>query len=89
MSMTRRAALALSLAILATNTPAVAQTPAPTQGTTPPAGATQGTKTPHAPGPAIAGNWSGQPWGGSATSKITLWLPMALSQRSNPTEPME
>jgi hypothetical protein len=161
----RNAGIALSLAVLAGTIPAIAQTPGgATQGTTPSAGATQGTKTPRAAGPAIVGSWNGQltqinsqtpikvelvisakgaetkypdidcigklirsgasksyvffievitkgrvdkggrcpdgtitvarqgtilPWGGSATSKIALWLDMALSQRSNSTEPME
>jgi hypothetical protein len=56
----RHGGVALSLAILAGTIPAIAQTPAPTQGTSPSAGATQGTKTPRAAGPAIAGSWSGQ-----------------------------
>jgi hypothetical protein len=149
----RNAGIALSLAVLAGTIPAIAQTPGgATQGTTPSAGATQGTKTPRAAGPAIVGSWSGQltqinsqtpikvelaiqtstaqesssvagrrshmcfssksspragltrvvavrtapsplrgketilPWGGSATSKIALSLPTALSQKSNSTE---
>ena len=57
----RHGGIALSLAILAGITPAIAQTPgSPTQGTSPPAGTTQGTKTPRAAGPAIVGSWSGQ-----------------------------
>ena len=56
----RRGGIALSLAILTGTIPAIAQTPAPTQGTSPSTAATQGTKTPRAAGPAIAGSWSGQ-----------------------------
>jgi hypothetical protein len=57
----RNAGIALSLAVLAGTIPAIAQTPGgATQGTTPSAGAIQGTKTPRAAGPAIVGSWSGQ-----------------------------
>ena len=81
----RNAGIALSLAMLTGTTAAIAQTPGSAkQGTTPPAGATQGAKTARAPGPSIVGSWSGQLT--QINSQTPIKLELAISPKGAETK---